>query len=290
MDRKTYKREVDALPFSPDFQARTEAMLRGRARGTEKEMLRVKFWKKTALIAAAAVLLVVSASAVALRLSAGQVAEELGQHTLAQAFEDHNAVAVNETVQTGDYSVTLMGLTSGANLDDLNVDVDATHTYAVVALERLDGTPLENETFDLIGHTITPLVSGYAPGQVNNWTLEASVYGIAQDGVYYFLLDAGALGVFADHTVYLAFYDESAVPSARIFTMAEDGSISFAEDYPGAHALFVLPLDPDLADPAAAQALVEPFLPEEDTAGETPIQENTPDPASPVLTPVHADA
>ena len=154
-----------------------------------------------------------------------------------------------------------MGLTSGANLDQWNADVDVTHTYAVLALDRLDGVPLENETFDFVGHTVTPLVSGYAPWWVNNWTLGASATGTAVDGTFYFLLDAGSLGVFADHTVYLAFYDDGFPPSAEKFTMAEDGSISFGDDYQGAHALFVLPLDESLADPAAAQALVEPFLP-----------------------------
>ena len=261
MNRETYKRAVDALEFSQDFRARTEAMLRARAQQQEKETFSMKFFKKPVVIAAVIALLVVSASAVALRLSAAQVAEEMGQHTLAQAFENNNAIAVNETIETGDYAVTLMGLTSGANLDDLNADIDVTHTYAVVALDRLDGTPLENETFDFISHTVTPLVSGYAPWLVNNWTLGASATGAAVDGTYYFLLDAAELGVFADHTVYLAFYDSGFAPGAEMFTVGEDGSIAFADNYQGAHALFVLPLDETLADPAAAQALVEPFLP-----------------------------
>ena len=261
MDREIYQRAVDALEFSEDFQARTEAMLRARAQEQEKETFSMKFFKKPVVIAAVLALLVVSASAVALRLSASQVADQLGRHTLAQAFEDNNAIAVNETVETGDYAVTLMGLTSGANLDDLNTDVDATHTYAVLALDRLDGTPLENETFDFISYTVTPLVSGYAPWVVNTWTLDSYMSGTAVDGTFYFLLDAGELGVFADHTVYLAFYEGGTPPSAEKFTVAEDGSIAFADDYQDAHALFVLPLDESLADPAAAQALVEPFLP-----------------------------
>ena len=261
MDRETYQKAMDTLSFSPDFQERTQAMLRRHAQTKEKETPSMKFFKKPALIAAIVALLVVSASAVALRLSASQVADEVGQHTLAKAFADNNAIAVNETVETGDYAVTLMGLTSGVNLDDWNVDVDKTHTYAVVALDRLDGTPIETETFGLIDHTVTPLVSGYAPWWVNNWTLHAGLTGTAVDGTFYFLLDAGELGVFADHTVYLAFYDDGFAPSAETFTMAEDGSITFAEDYQGAHALFVLPLDESLADPTAAEALVAPFLP-----------------------------
>ena len=261
MDREAYKKAVDALEFSPDFRERTEAKLRRHSEESKKELTKMKFMKRPVVIAAMIALLTISASAVALRLSASEVADHFGQHTLAKAFETDNAVAVNETVESGDYAVTLMGLTSGANLDELNADVDVTHTYAVVALERLDGASLETQTFSLIDHVVTPLVSGYAPWAVNNWTLHAHVTGSAVDGAYYFLLDAGELGVFADHTVYLAYYEGGGAPSAEKFTIAEDGSIAFAGDYQGAHALFILPLDPSLADPAAAEALVAPWLP-----------------------------
>ncbi len=289
MDWKAYREALDALSFSPDFRERTEAVLRRRAQEQEKERSSVKFIKKPVVAAAVAALLVVSASAVALRLSASQVAERTGRTALAAAFEDNNAVAVNETVQTGDYAVTLMGLTSGANLDELNADLDVDHTYAVVALERLDGAPM-GQVASGADYTVTPLVSGYDPWAVNNWTLGCSVDVLEADGTWYFLLDAGQLGAFADHTVYLAFYEGAAPPSAGKFTVAGDGSIAFAQDYPEEHALFVLPLDESLADPAAAQALVEPFLPGEDTAGETPIQESAPASDSPVLTIVPADA
>lgn len=221
----------------------------------------MKLLKRPAAIAAVAALLVVSASAVALRLSAAEVADQMGQHAIARAFADNNAVTVNETVESGGYAITLMGLASGANLDEWSAEVDAGRTYAVVALDRLDGTPLERETFDFIGHTVTPLVSGYAPWAVNSWTLDTIATGTAVNGTFYFLLNTSDLNVFADHTVYLAFYEGGFAPSAETFVMAEDGSIAFAEDYQGAHALFTLPLDPGLADPAAAEAMAAPWLP-----------------------------
>ena len=186
MDREAYKKAVDALSFSPDFEERAEAMLCRRSQETKKETLKMKRLKRPAAVAAVAALLVVSVSAAALRLSAAQVADEMGQHTLAQAFEDNNAVAVNETVESGGYAITLMGLTSGANLDKWSSEADAARTYAVVALDRLDGAPLEQQTFDFVGHTVTPLVSGYAPWAVNNWTLHSSATGIAVDGTFYF--------------------------------------------------------------------------------------------------------
>ena len=62
--------------------------------------------------------------------------------------------------------------------------------------------------------------------------------------------------MFADHTVYLAFY-EGGVPTREYFTMAEDGSIAFAQGIAGPHALFTLPLHESKADPAAVDDFLE---------------------------------
>ena len=106
---------------------------------------------------------------------------------------------------------------------------------------------------------MTPLVAGTSPAAVNNWTLDAGVTGMARDGAYYYLLDTQSIEMFADRAVYMAFY-EGFVPNNTIFTVAEDGTIAFADDFTGVHALFTLPLDPSRADPAAADA----FLAEND--------------------------
>lgn len=258
MDRNQYRETFDKLSFSADFQERTADLLRQRARELEKEhtTMRCKLMRKPIAIAAAAAVLVVSVSAAALWLTPAQVAERVGDPLLAEAFESGSAVRVNETVETGDYLVTLSGLVSGAGLSGWAQDVEASHTYAVVALQRADGTPLDDGTFDFARYTLTPLVAGYLPWLVNNWTLGSSATGVAQDGVYYYLLDTQDLGMFAGSTVYLAFY-EGGAPSRQSFTMAEDGAISFAEDLEGPHALFTLPLDESLADPDAVQAFIE---------------------------------
>ncbi len=256
MNREQYRKAFDEIPFSADFSQRTAELLRRRAREMEKENKTVHFGrvKKTAVLTAAAVaLLAVSVSAAVMWLSPAQVADHHDQPLLAEAFDGPDAIEINETVESGDFEISLLGLVSGENLDVRNQDLDAAHTYAVLALRRLDGTPLENETFDFIRYTMTPLVAGYAPTAVNNWTLDAGASGFAQDGVYYYLLDTASLEMFADHTVYMAFY-EGGAPSNAIFTVAEDGSIAFCDDFTGVQALFTLPLDPARADPAAADA------------------------------------
>lgn len=259
MDRETYRKAFDEIPFSADFTERTAELLCRCAREQEKEtdiMQISKTKKMAAMIAAAAALLAVSVSAVMLLLTPAQVAQHHDQPLLAEAFESGDAIILNETVESGDFEITLLGLVSGENLDVRNQDLNQAHTYAVLALQRLDGEPLENETFDFINYTMTPLVAGYAPTAVNNWTLDASASGFADGGLYYYLLDTASIEMFADHTVYMAFYEGTA-PNNSIFTVAEDGSIRFAEDFDGVQALFTLPLDPAKADPAAAEAFVE---------------------------------
>ena len=259
MNRDDYRKAFDELSFSADFQARTADLLQRRARELEKERNNMTFGKTkkmAVLIAACVALLAVSVSAAVMWLTPAQVAEEYGQPLLAEAFGGPDAITINETVESGDFSITLLGLVSGRNLDTMNPDLEKDHTYSVLALRRLDGEPLENETFDFGHYTMTPLVAGTSPAAVNNWTLDAGAVGMAGDGVYYYLLDTQSLEMFADRTVYMAFYEGSA-PNNDTFTVAEDGTIAFADDFTGVRALFTLPLDPSKADRAAADAFVE---------------------------------
>ena len=259
MNREDYRKAFDELSFSADFQERTADLLRARARELEKEcsnMTISKPKKMAVLIAACAALLAVSVSAAYVWLTPAQVAQEHNQPLLAEAFNGPDAIELNETVESGDFSITLLGLVSGRNLDTLNPDLEQDHTYSVLALRRLDGTALTNENHSLTQYTMTPLVAGTSPAAVNAWTLEGGGTGMARDGVYYYLLDTASLEMFADRTVYMAFY-EGFSPNNNIFTVADDGSISFAEDFTGVQALFTLPLDPAKADRAAADAFVE---------------------------------
>ena len=46
------------------------------------------------------------------------------------------AIEINETVESGDFSITLLGLVSGRNLDVLNQDLEKDHTYSALAESR----------------------------------------------------------------------------------------------------------------------------------------------------------
>ena len=60
MDRKTYRETFDKLTFSPDFQARTQALLHQRAQAMEQEetSMKIKHLRRPAVFAAVAALLV----------------------------------------------------------------------------------------------------------------------------------------------------------------------------------------------------------------------------------------
>lgn len=262
MNREKYRAAMDRLSFSEDFETRTIELLREKAQpaaGKEREnMKRKKIFWRVAIAAAMAAALSVTAVAAVSWLTPSQVANRVNEPVLAKAFEGEDAISIDETVKTGDFTLNLAGLVTGKGLKQLEQNVDETRTYAVLSIQHTDGTPMSLDDVPFSTYTFTPLVSGYAPWTINMATLDAEVTLIEEDGSLYYLLDTKNLEMFADHTVYLAFFEGGGfVPSSDIFTMGEDGAISFADNYTGAHALFELPLDESKADPAAVTALME---------------------------------
>ena len=73
-------------------------------------MMFAKPKKMAVLIAACIALLAVSVSAAVLLMTPAQVAEEHNQPLLAEAFQGPDAILIDETVESGDFSITLLGL------------------------------------------------------------------------------------------------------------------------------------------------------------------------------------
>ena len=243
MNRQNYRAAFDAVDFSPDFEERTLQKLAAMRHASEKEQNKMSMnrTKKITLLAAAAVaLLAVTVSAAVLWLTPAQVAEELNDPMLAEAFQSEAAVILNETQTVGDYTVTLMGMVSGANISQWCADVQESRTYAVVSVVRTAGTPLTEELYDVA---------------VNVFTLNGACSSFLRDGRAYYVLDTQNLEIFSDHTVYLALYEGFAAPSYERFSLAEDGTVDLRDNVTG--CMFTLPLDTHTADPDAARAFVE---------------------------------
>lgn len=255
MNREQYRAAFDQVKFRDGFQRETANLLLSRAaqRQEKENSMNTKQIKRAPLIAAAlAAVLVVSAAAATLLLRPTDVARQVGNDALAAAFESPGAVEIGQSVESGDYRFTFSGLVSGAGLSGLAEDTDAQRTYAVVAAQRLDGQPMDDE--EQAGITATPLVSGYLPWSVNAWSLNGGYTRFFQDGVTYYLYEYDSLEVFAGRTVYLAVY-EGFAPNADMFDIAADGAITFRDSFTAPHALFTVPLDPAKADPSALAEL-----------------------------------
>lgn len=134
-----------------------------------------------ALIAAAIFIMSGSAFAAWQLLSPKQVAEKLGDKALAKAFDSENAIQINESVTSGDYTFTLHGITSGENLSDFKSsarDILPDRTYAVVSIAKKDGTSIAkagsedgSEDYQELNFIVSPLIKGQKPWQVNIFTM-----------------------------------------------------------------------------------------------------------------------
>jgi len=262
MNWDDYRRAIDAEPVRAGFQERTIRMLEQAQRKEKVSMRKSRILLTAACVAA---LLMGTVAAAVHFLSPREVAAFAGDETLAAAFAGDGAVILDESAVCGEYTFRLAGIVSGRGLSDFAGDVEADRSYLVVSRARTDGTPIEEAT--ITDYTVTPLVAGYKPWNVNLWTLGGGASAFCRDGVVYYIYEFDSVEMFADRTVYLAIY-EGFAPSAGIFEQAEDGTISYNPAFTAPHAIFELPLDPAKADPAAvAEFLTENGLEEAEAAG-----------------------
>lgn len=250
---------------SPPPQALQQKLRTQLEKAEEKELSPMKKTtrkaiKKTPLLAAV-LCLTLSVTALAARhfLRAADVAEQISP-TLSAAFSGEDALELNLTRKQNGYLISLLGITSGAALPASDADLNDNSTYAVVAISREDGTPLE------IGSTpffVSPLIQGLEPWKYNIASMGGGYQEFTADGVLYRLIECDDIRLFADHTLYLCvldtmFYDKEA------FLADAEGYLSENPDYAGLNVLFTLPLDAADADPVAAQAYIDALWSEEE--------------------------
>lgn len=197
--------------------------------------------------------------------TAEETARQMHDRKLAGAFrkeaerEDAGQQADRgETQVYGGYQVTLLGVVSGWDISDYPMgsgeDIQTDRTYAVVAIQRVDGSPVSAEEDSFF---VSPLIQGYDPVFYNAATMRGAATRFEEEGVLYWLVSCSNVEYFADHRIYLCVTDTDFY-NKRLYTYDElDGSISRRKDYDGLNALFELELDASKADPAAAQALLE---------------------------------
>ena len=122
MNRDRYHAGFDGIQFRKEFEEETVQLLleaAGQQQEKERSSMKVKHFKKTALIAAVLAVAVMATAAAVNLLHPAQVAEYMGHSELADAFNSEDAILLNESKEFGDFTVTLMGVTSGARLAQL---------------------------------------------------------------------------------------------------------------------------------------------------------------------------
>ena len=257
MDKERYTQQIERLHTRRGFEQDTCELLRRVAAQHESEETFTMNRKLKIIIAVCvcALLLTGTVYAAAALLSPSDVSNHFGDSTLAKAFQSEDAIIVDETIQTGEFTITFMGMVSGKSISEDISNIDTAYTYAVVAIAYTDGR--EIDILDGCPVSITPLISGYAPWHINLFALSNGANGMVQDNVYYYLFCCSSLEPFADHDVALYVYDGFA-PSSEIFSFDPDsGEVGYNDSYSGIRAVFDIPLDPSKADPDAARDIIE---------------------------------
>lgn len=222
----------------------------------EQTNMKRKKLNRAGVAAAAACVMVVSAVSVnaAMRFwTPSEVVSEMGYQTLADIFEKGDAVSVNETQIGKNYSFTLLGLTEGSNLLNLDADnkeIQKENFYAVVAISKTDGSKLTKEEFynSKESYFISPLIQGMKPWQYNIASMNGGYTETEIDGVIYRMIDCDKISYFADKQLYLCILNNPLYDKDAYNYDETSGIISANSDYKGTNLLFQLPIDSSKAD------------------------------------------
>lgn len=247
---------------------------------TEMSGKRTHYRKRypAAILLAAAILIMGSITAVAAYryLSPVQVAEETGDDVLENAFSGEEAVFVNETQESGNYRITLLGSVAGRDIsrylsEDGNGIPQDDRIYTVVAIERADGTPMPDTSSDEYGKEafyVSHYIGGLDPKIYSIMSMGGGYREFVKDGIQYRLMEMDNIEIFADKGIYVGVSSGTFYDAGAYLYDESTGKISRNEDYAGVNALFELPVDQSKADPAAAAAYLEEFNQEANASAE----------------------
>ncbi len=223
----------------------------------QKSMGRKQRRLSAAVAGAALVLCISSVTVYAAKkyLTPVEIAENVHDEKLAKVLSGEKALMIDETQSYGDYSATLLGMVSGNQLSDyLHVnenEIKTDRTYAVIAIEHTDGTPMPDTSEDAYGDLeffASLLIGDYDPALYNIASMSGSYTEMTENGILYRMIECDNVEIFADHDLYLCvsegeFYNREAYQYDKL-----TGKISRNEEYTGLNALFHLPMDSSAAD------------------------------------------
>lgn len=275
----------------PDEQLQRKVLRQWKER---QEMKKNRKWVAAAVAAACVLAVSVSVGAAGHYLSSREVAEHFDMDNMAKAFSDGEGIEINQTQSYGGYNITLMGVASGENLGWAGTDaqpLDESKTYAIVAFERADGTPMPDGTDDAAEPEeffLSPLIEGCNPVNFNAMTMNGGASWTVIDGVRYQLVECDNVEIFADHRLHLCVMDRMMYDGAAYDYDPQTGEIRPNADYEGMNLLFDLPLDAGKANPQKAKEYLSTFtlmFPDADKRG----TDEMPEPEKTELSPDYTD-
>lgn len=210
-------------------------------------------------------------------LSPQEVAQKFDHPKLAKAFASKDALRLDQTISSGGYDVTLLGLVFGKELTGVSDQIVKEETYAVVAIEK-NGSKMPATSSDEYGGEndffVSPLVRGYQPWQLNIFRMRGGSISATVDGVLYRLIACDSVEMFADTEVYLGVSNNNgSFCNNESFIFDKDtGEIKGNEENGFTSVVFALPLDKTKADPVKAEKFLQELnLPNESDTEEGEI-------------------
>lgn len=271
--------EMDALLKSclhveqePDDVLHQKVMQKWKEQSNMKNR---KFYKAAAAAAAVVMLFTLSVGAAMRFFTPKEVASELGGMEIAELFESDDAVLINETQEGAQYAYTLLGLTEGKNLLQLDTDgryLEKDAFYAVVAVSQKDGSDISLKEFQESenGHFISPLIQGLKPWMYNIASMNGGYSEMEKDGIVYRMINCDKIGYFADRQLYLCVSDTTFYDTDAYDYDEKSGIITRNPDYDGTNLLFDLPIVSSRAD----EVLAENYLKELEEEWNPDTEEN----------------
>lgn len=205
-----------------------------------------------------------SAYAAWILLGPDEIAQELGDNNLAIAFQSENAIVINETVTSGGYNISLLGVVSGEELSDFKLpetNIYTNRTYAIVAISKEDGSPMpstSDKDYNSVNFFVSPLIKGENPWLLNIATMNNGSYtDQVLNGIMYRLIECDNVEIFADRGLYLCVSSTTFYSVEAYNYNEETGEITSNPEFDGINVLFDLPLDPSKADPEKAEKFLQ---------------------------------
>jgi hypothetical protein len=252
-----------------------------------RKVIAMKKRKVVSMVAAAAICVLtvsVTTAAAVKYLSREEIVEEMNDKSAKDAFESGEVLEVNQTQEAGDYRFRLYAVATKEQLEENGLwneesGAETGGTYAVISVERLDGTPMPATSSDEYGELsffMSPLIQGLTPWQYNIASMGGGYGDMVRDGKLYRIISCDDIALFADRQLYLCI-TQSTFYETNAFSYQEDGTIIRNEEYEGINVLFKLPIDPSRADEQKAAAYLEKLEQEwggDSDDSEEGIQEN----------------